>query len=184
MSSKRDQECRPNTHSIQLSGPTFGPIFLSELSVICCSNQFNVMELDQILSCTKCHSKMDEPYTLECGHNVCLGCIRGSGQTVCAKCEIPSDDMQYNWVLKRIITNLDEGESIEDLLSCGVCWCLFNNPFFSRCGHTFCIGCLFEWKQKTSPDQPGPLCRAPMNELFSNNVLEKVIEAIAEASHC
>ena len=58
-------------------------------------------------------------------------------------------------------------------LKCSICLDYFDNPFFSRCSHTFCYECA---KDAFSRKLNCPTCRVEIHEMIPNFIAKKLVE--------
>ncbi len=62
-------------------------------------------------------------------------------------------------------------------LECVVCYENFNDPYITKCGHTFCKACITDWIEK---DPSCPSCRKPVKKTNPNVFARQMVEAAAK----
>ncbi|XP_028132450.1 E3 ubiquitin-protein ligase RNF125-like isoform X2 [Diabrotica virgifera virgifera] len=48
---------------------------------------------------------------------------------------------------------------------CPICFNLLTMPIRSKCGHAYCLDCLYTFRNKNSWNYSCPYCRAPLKKL-------------------
>ncbi len=66
---------------------------------------------------------------------------------------------------------------MEPIYDCSICSEVFNNPYSTKCGHTFCKSCIDAWITRSADC---PTCRAPVTKTFPNIFARQAIEARAK----
>uniref|UniRef100_A0A3Q2XUY8 RING-type domain-containing protein n=1 Tax=Hippocampus comes TaxID=109280 RepID=A0A3Q2XUY8_HIPCM len=71
---------------------------------------------------------------------------------------------------------------ISDSLKCSICLDIFNDPVILPCSHSFCCGCMQQWKEKGH--RTCPVCRIEFISIDAcvNLALKNVCEGIVQAS--
>ncbi|XP_009991247.1 PREDICTED: E3 ubiquitin/ISG15 ligase TRIM25-like, partial [Tauraco erythrolophus] len=73
--------------------------------------------------------------------------------------------------------------SLEDVLSCPICLCLYRNPVWLSCGHRFCKQCIqkaLNAQQQSKTPPSCPMCESQLGsilELQKNSQLCSIMEA-------
>ena len=78
--------------------------------------------------------------------------------------------------------DIDEGlkKMIFDHLQCIICNDIFEIPFVTNCGHTFCKKCIEEWRKQS---EKCPICRSDIVSISKNQVLVGQLDKLQEKSY-
>ena len=78
--------------------------------------------------------------------------------------------------------DIDESlkKMIFDHLQCIICNDIFEIPFVTNCGHTFCKKCIEEWRKQS---EKCPICRSDIVSISKNQVLVGQIDKLQEKNY-
>ena len=78
--------------------------------------------------------------------------------------------------------DIDESlkKMIFDHLQCIICNDIFEIPFVTNCGHTFCKKCIEEWRKQS---EKCPICRSNIVSISKNQVLVGQIDKLQEKNY-
>jgi len=110
------------------------------------------------IECPVCRSSLHNPTTLTCGHSQCA-----AHRQPCPICRCPNNPVSpppTDVVLASILAN---PKSLQEELTCHICYQLFHEPVTAPCQHTFCSKCL---QRSLDHSRACPVCRAPLPASF------------------
>ncbi|KAH1172101.1 hypothetical protein KIL84_007719 [Mauremys mutica] len=147
-----------------------------------------VKRLQEDITCSICLDILEDPVSIECGHNFCRGCLAAHWSGVsawgsqCPECRAPCsrDRMIPDTRVKSLVLKIrdlpceetptatgtasPEGmvKRLQEDVTCSICLDILEDPVSIECGHNFCRGCLTaHWSGVSAWGSQCPECRAP-----------------------